>query len=181
MHTDQNKCDHDSLLEAVLLIYAVPDPPGFWSFIAGETLRVQQEINILWFRWVLIWEKKKINKKNQWCCLWRMTKTYWSCSPMCTNYQAAQIKSRLFDQTNKLPSNMQKRSDSSSCFFHSWSAWSVSSLHRETLSENSRKKRSKSNLGYSWVIEGATLLTQTLENRWRLQVSLPSHISLYPH
>lgn len=38
LHTDQNK--GDSLLEAVLLIYAVPDPPGLWSFIAGETLRV---------------------------------------------------------------------------------------------------------------------------------------------
>lgn len=120
--------------------------------------------------------KEKKKKINDAAC-----GAYWSCSPMCTNYQAPQIKSRLFEQTKKLPSNMQKRSDSSSCFFHSWSAWSVSSLHRETLSENSHKKRSKSNLGYSWVIEGTTLLTPTLENRWQLQVSLPSHISLYPH
>lgn len=73
----------------------------------------------------------------------------WSCSPMCTSFQAPQIKSRLIDQTNKLPSNMQKRSDSSSCFFHSWSAWSVSSLHRETLSENSHKKGQK--VKKSWV------------------------------
>lgn len=35
------------LLEAVLLVDAVPDLPGLNSAVAGETLRVQQQVNVL--------------------------------------------------------------------------------------------------------------------------------------